>query len=162
MTSFTGYWLTRGRPHCLARWLSSSFSPLAGRASEPRPACGWSRTRYAATVLNRTRPHGFTDQRALQCSPRHLARLGISPTPRPRRKLSGASATPSRDNNSVTTIFRTPYTSDWSRCHELTDQAAETHRCDVQETLEPIPTASTLGRFRRLSDPCHHGRRSSS
>jgi hypothetical protein len=32
MTSFTGYWLTRGRPHCLARWLSSSFSPLAGRA----------------------------------------------------------------------------------------------------------------------------------
>jgi hypothetical protein len=21
MTSFTGYWLTRGRPHCLARWL---------------------------------------------------------------------------------------------------------------------------------------------
>jgi hypothetical protein len=24
MTSFTGYWLTRGRPHCLARWLSSS------------------------------------------------------------------------------------------------------------------------------------------
>ena len=31
MTSFTGYWLTRGRPHCLARCLSSSFSPLAGR-----------------------------------------------------------------------------------------------------------------------------------
>jgi len=29
MTSFTGYWLTRGRPHCLARWPSSS---LAGRA----------------------------------------------------------------------------------------------------------------------------------
>jgi hypothetical protein len=26
MTSFTGYWLTRGRPHCLARWPSSSFS----------------------------------------------------------------------------------------------------------------------------------------
>ena len=35
MTSFTGYWLTRGRPHCLARWLSSSFSPLAGRAVSP-------------------------------------------------------------------------------------------------------------------------------
>ena len=32
MTSFTGYWLTGGRPHCLARRLSSSFSPLAGRA----------------------------------------------------------------------------------------------------------------------------------
>jgi hypothetical protein len=26
VTSFTGYWLTRGRPHCLARWPSSSFS----------------------------------------------------------------------------------------------------------------------------------------
>jgi hypothetical protein len=26
MTSFTGYWLRRGRPHCLARWPSSSFS----------------------------------------------------------------------------------------------------------------------------------------
>jgi hypothetical protein len=26
MTSFTGYWLTRGGPHCLARWPSSSFS----------------------------------------------------------------------------------------------------------------------------------------
>jgi len=26
VTSFTGYWLTRGRPHCLARCLSSSFS----------------------------------------------------------------------------------------------------------------------------------------
>jgi hypothetical protein len=24
MTSFTRYWLTRGRPQCLARWLSSS------------------------------------------------------------------------------------------------------------------------------------------
>jgi hypothetical protein len=24
--SFTGYWLTRGRPHCLARWASSSIS----------------------------------------------------------------------------------------------------------------------------------------
>jgi hypothetical protein len=35
MTSFTGYWLTRGRPHYLARWLSSSFSPLAGRAVSP-------------------------------------------------------------------------------------------------------------------------------
>src|SRR5512132_2433506 len=35
MTSFTCYWLTRGRPHCLARWLSSSFSPLAGRAVSP-------------------------------------------------------------------------------------------------------------------------------
>src|SRR6266545_1364906 len=35
MSSFTGYWLTRGRPHCLARWLSSSFSPLAGRAVSP-------------------------------------------------------------------------------------------------------------------------------
>jgi hypothetical protein len=30
MISFTGYWLTRGRPHCFARWLSSSFNPLAG------------------------------------------------------------------------------------------------------------------------------------
>jgi hypothetical protein len=26
MTFFTGYWLTRGRPYCLARWPSSSFS----------------------------------------------------------------------------------------------------------------------------------------
>jgi hypothetical protein len=25
MTSFAGYWSTRGRPHCLARWPSSSF-----------------------------------------------------------------------------------------------------------------------------------------
>src|SRR6266513_823418 len=31
------------------------------------------------------------------------------------KKRSGSSATPSRDNNSYTTIFRTPYTSDWSR-----------------------------------------------
>jgi hypothetical protein len=26
MTSLTGYWLARGRPHYLARWPSSSFS----------------------------------------------------------------------------------------------------------------------------------------
>jgi hypothetical protein len=26
-----------------------------------------------------------------------------------------------------------PYASDWSRCDSLTDQAAETHRCDVQD-----------------------------
>jgi hypothetical protein len=47
----------------------------------------------------------------------------------------GSSATPSRDSSPPATIFRMPYTSDWSRCYELTDQAAETHRCDVQETL---------------------------
>ena len=29
MTSIAGYWLTRCRPHCLARWLSSPYSPLA-------------------------------------------------------------------------------------------------------------------------------------
>src|SRR4029450_552655 len=48
------------------------------------------------------------------------------------KNLLGSSATPSRDSSSPTTIFRTPYTSDWSRCCELTDQAAETHRCKVQ------------------------------
>src|SRR6266516_1016750 len=32
MTSFTAYWPTRGRPQCLARCLSSSFTLLAGRA----------------------------------------------------------------------------------------------------------------------------------
>jgi hypothetical protein len=54
------------------------------------------------------------------------------------KNLLGSSATPSRDSSPPATIFRTPYTSDWSRCYELTDQAAETHRCDVQETPEPL------------------------
>jgi hypothetical protein len=27
MTSFTDYWLTRGRPHCLARWPSRVTGP---------------------------------------------------------------------------------------------------------------------------------------
>ena len=39
MTSFTGYWLTRGRPHCLARRLSSSFSLLAGTAGPRYRRC---------------------------------------------------------------------------------------------------------------------------
>jgi len=39
MTSFTGYWLTRGRPHCLARRLNSSFSPLAGTAGPRYRRC---------------------------------------------------------------------------------------------------------------------------
>src|SRR5713101_4516237 len=42
------------------------------------------------------------------------ARLASIASSQSAKKLSGSSATPSRDNNSYTTIFRTPYTSDWS------------------------------------------------
>src|SRR6266581_6461054 len=66
------------------------------------------------------------------------ARLASIASSQSAKKLPGSSATPSRDSNSYTTIFRTPCTSDWSRCYELTDQAAGTHRCDVQETPEPL------------------------
>src|SRR5260370_12004822 len=44
------------------------------------------------------------------------ARLASIAASQSAKKLSGASATPSRDSNSYTTIFRTPCTSDWSRC----------------------------------------------
>src|SRR5580693_2650064 len=57
-----------------------------------------------------------------------VARLASIASSQSAKKLSGSSATPSRDNNSYTTIFRTPRTSDRSRCYWLTDQAAETHR----------------------------------
>jgi hypothetical protein len=85
MTLLYRYWLTRGQPHCLARWLSSSFSPLGGRAVSP--------------VL----------------------------------------------------LFRTPHTSDWSRFHSLTDQAAETHRGDVKETLERL-----FSRLEASTDKTHN------
>src|SRR5215213_817271 len=49
------------------------------------------------------------------------------------KKVSGASATPSRDNSSYTTIFRTSSTSVWARCSTLTDRAADTHRGDAQD-----------------------------
>src|SRR6202046_1783725 len=41
------------------------------------------------------------------------ARLAPIASSQSARKLSGPSATPSRDNNSYTTIFRMPCTSDW-------------------------------------------------
>src|SRR6266576_5186803 len=44
------------------------------------------------------------------------ARLASIAASQSAKKLSGASATPSRDSNSYTTIFRTPCTSDLSRC----------------------------------------------
>src|ERR1700722_444655 len=67
------------------------------------------------------------------CGAITAARLASIASSQSAMKLSGSSATPSRDSNSYTTIFRTPRTSDWSRCYELTDQAAETHRCDAQD-----------------------------
>ena len=35
MTFFTGYWLTRGRPHCIARWPSSSTESTSSPTREP-------------------------------------------------------------------------------------------------------------------------------
>src|SRR4051812_27027296 len=77
------------------------------------------------------------------------ARLASIASSQSAKKRSGSSATPSRDNNSYTTIFRTPYTSDWSRCYQLTDQAAETHRCDVQDVGYEI----RVGRRERAGAP---------
>ena len=90
MTSFTGYWLTRGRPHCLGRWLSSSFSPLAGRAVSPvLLVAGLEHVMRQQPYSIEPAPHGFTGRRALQCSPRHLARLGISATQAPKKTIWG-------------------------------------------------------------------------
>src|ERR1700751_1731128 len=79
------------------------------------------------------------------------ARLASIAASQSAKKLSGVSATPSRDNNSYTTIFRTPPTSDPWRCYWLTDQAAGPERsvgvptygfwCDDRDPTRLSPTA---------------------
>jgi hypothetical protein len=65
MTSFTGYWLTLGRPHCLARWLSSSFSPLAGRTVSPvLLVAGLENVMQQQPYSIEPAPHGSTGRRA--------------------------------------------------------------------------------------------------
>src|ERR1700744_91019 len=91
------------------------------------------------------------------CAAITAARLASITSSQWAKKLSGRSATPSKDNSSYTTIFRTPRTSDWSRCSMLTDQAAETNRRDVQGVGHAID-AGTLGRGREeLAGPAEPG-----
>ena len=87
MTSFTGYWLTRGRPHCIARWPSSSTESTSSRTREPNDSTNGptaklgqrSRRRLGASV-----PRGRPGTRARRAPPR---------TQRPGPRRSGARAT---------------------------------------------------------------------
>ena len=62
-------------------------------------------------------------------------KVGVVASSQWAKNRSGSSATPSRDNSSYTTSLRTLYTSGWPRCYPLTDQAIETHRCEVHRGL---------------------------
>src|SRR3954454_9851103 len=79
------------------------------------------------------------------------ARLASIASSQSAKNLSGSSATPSRDNNSYTTIFRTRCASDGSRCDWLTDQAAETHRGEVQATPERLVSRLSPARLLEVS-----------
>jgi len=64
MTSFTGYWLTRGRPHCVARWPSSSFSRWLVESGDGPPfvgpAAAMSVDRYSLIMMEEARsPNTF-------------------------------------------------------------------------------------------------------
>src|SRR5258706_12714787 len=76
------------------------------------------------------------------------ARLAPIASSQSTKKLSGSSATPSRDNNSYTTIFRTPYTSNRDGRRRSLQRIVRRQQCHHHVTgshCYRLPSVSTGG-----------------
>ena len=76
MTSFAGYWSTRGRPHCLARWPSSSFGRWLVEPGDGPPFVGPA----AAMRVDRHSLIMMEEARSLNTFFRPITDKAISPT----------------------------------------------------------------------------------
>jgi hypothetical protein len=150
---FTGYRLTRGRPHCLARCLSSSFSPLAGRpvsrALDPLPSQRGTapcRTGRTAMVKMSRSAHATGSARRPQAarSPVRFKHFDFAMRPRHAEKSRGQQRTGGTGLEPVT-----PSLSIWS------DRSRQFAQVRSSRTVErDLLRDRTLERARTNADPC--------
>jgi hypothetical protein len=156
---FTGYRLTRGRPHCLARCLSSSFSPLAGRpvsrALDPLPSQRGTapcRTGRTAMVKMSRSAHATGSARRPQAarSPVRFKHFDFAMRPRHAEKSRGQQRTGGTGLEPVT-----PSLSIWS------DRSRQFAQVRSSRTVERnLLRDRTLERARTNADPCQSCHRS--